>query len=200
LAYVNGNSNLKFVPLSFPIKNRIFICGSGGKSSLARSIQTKCRNVHIELDACKFLPNWKERPVDEFRDFTMSKIKNAKGHWVIEGNYTGKLGDLILKDSNLIIWLDLSWKVTFWRVFFRSIRRCVQRQIVCGENYESWRQFFSKDALWWYYIVKRSKITEGHKEFLALVPPRIPILRIKNSTDLRLFYKMNELDLITENR
>ena len=48
----------------------------------------------IELDACKFLPNWKERTVDEFREFTINEIKNAKDQWVIEGNYTEKIRKL----------------------------------------------------------------------------------------------------------
>ena len=117
MKFSKDDSNLKFVPLSFPLKNKIFICGAGGKSSLARSIQEKHGNVHIELDACKFLPNWKERTVEEFRDFTVEKIKESQGRWVIEGNYTEKLGNFILKDSKLIIWLDLSWEVVFLEDF-----------------------------------------------------------------------------------
>ncbi len=200
LTFSELNSNLKFVGLSVPIKNRIFICGGGGKSSLARSIQKKQGNVHIELDACKFLPNWKEKTVDGFREFTIDEIKNAKDKWVIEGNYTEKLGNLILKDSELIIWLDLSWKVVFRRVFFRSIRRCFNKHTICGENYETWGQFFSRDSLWWYYLLKRSKITQGHKEFLQFVPPEIPILRIRNPRELRIFYEMHELELIGEDQ
>tara|TARA_Y100000590_G_scaffold326792_1_gene370954 strand:- start:310 stop:921 length:612 start_codon:yes stop_codon:yes gene_type:complete len=200
LKFSKDDSNLKFVPLSFPLKNKIFICGAGGKSSLARSIQEKHGNVHIELDACKFLPNWKERTVEEFRDFTVEKIKDSQGRWVIEGNYTEKLGNLILKDSKLIIWLDLSWEVVFWRIFLRSIRRCFTKQTVCGGNHETWRQFFSRDSICWYYISRRFRILKGHREFLQLVPLEIPILRISNARQLRSFYKIHELNLIRENQ
>ena len=200
MKFSKDDSNLKFVPLSFPLKNKIFICGAGGKSSLARSIQEKHGNVHIELDACKFLPNWKERTVEEFRDFTVEKIKDSQGRWVIEGNYTEKLGNLILKDSKLIIWLDLSWEVVFWRIFLRSIRRCFTKQTVCGGNHETWRQFFSRDSICWYYISRRFRILKGHREFLQLVPLDIPILRISNARQLRSFYKIHELNLIRENQ
>ena len=200
MKFSKDDSNLKFVPLSFPLKNKIFICGAGGKSSLARSIQEKHGNVHIELDACKFLPNWKERTVEEFRDFTVEKIKESQDRWVIEGNYTEKLGNFILKDSKLIIWLDLSWEVVFWRIFLRSIRRCFTKQSVCGGNCETWRQFFSRDSICWYYIVRRFRILQGHREFLQLVPPEIPILRISNARQLRSFYKIHELILIRENQ
>ena len=197
--YLDLNSHLEFVPLAFPIKNRIFICGSGGKSALAGSIAMTYAHTHIDLDACKFLANWEERKIYDFRKFTSGQIANAENHWVVEGNYTEKLGDLILKDSELIIWLDLYWQLTFLRIFTRSIPRCIKKQMICGRNYESWRQFFIKDALWWFYIVKRSKIPEGHKEFFALVSSHTPIIRIRNSGELNSFYKIHRMQLIKEN-
>ena len=180
-------------PLDHPLGNRISVRGSGGKTTLAKAISSKYELPHIELDAINWLPGWEEREPEDFRELTSDAIQRAGEKWVVDGNYGGKLTDLVMSQSDSIIFLNLPWRVIFRRSLFREINRARTKQKVCGENTVSWRSLFSRDSLWWLYIANRKQLMNRIDRLEKLVPAGIPVIEIRTTRELKRFYKIHGL-------
>jgi adenylate kinase family enzyme len=126
--------------------------GSGsGKTTVARRLAELQDLPYIELDALHWGPNWTECPDDEFRARVRGAI--AGDGWVVDGNYTGKLGDLVLDRAELIVWLDLPLHVALPRLWRRTRRRMRDGTELWGGNRENWHDvFFSRDSLFVYTL------------------------------------------------
>ena len=126
---------------------KIYIIGSScsGKTTLARNIAAKLAITHIELDQFWWLPNWQERDVSEFRQNIETRLQ-SEPDWVIDGNYS-KVRDLIMPQADQIIWLNLPFRIIFWRSITRTIVRSVTRKTVCNGNYERLSALLSHDGM-----------------------------------------------------
>jgi len=91
----------------------------------------------------------------------------------VDGNYRAKLGDLVTSQADMIVYLNLPWRVKFWRVLKRSIVRAWTRELIGGGNVETRRQFFSREAPWWEYISQRKRFVK--QSGLVLTCPQKPI-------------------------
>ena len=91
-----------FVPLDHPPGRQINVRGGGGKTTLAKAIAQKKTLSFIELDAIQWLPNWEERDRADFGDKTSQAIQHADGAWVVNGNYSGYIGDLVVKEAEKV--------------------------------------------------------------------------------------------------
>ena len=73
--------------------------------------------------------------------------------WVVDGDYTGQLGDLVLERADLVVWLDLPLRVTLPRLWSRTRRRMREQTELWGGNRETWRDvLFSRDSLFVYTL------------------------------------------------
>jgi adenylate kinase family enzyme len=120
---------------SFPYK-RIVIIGttSAGKSTLAEALAKKIGGDFIELDALHWEPNWVEAPDEVFHE-RVDKATQAE-KWVVAGNYS-KVRELVWSRAEVIIWLNYSFPVVFWRLLTRTIRRVVTQEELWNGNRES---------------------------------------------------------------
>ena len=140
-----------------------------GKTTFARALAAKLGVPHIELDALFWRPGWMMSSADELR----SKVEPALSHdgWVVDGNYSGKLGTLVLDHADEIVWLDLPLRRTWPRLLRRTVRRLYTRELICGANRESFRQaFLSRDSILLYSLrtyrrtrVSRAEWTGGYR-------------------------------------
>ena len=181
------------VPLDYPLGDRINVRGGGGKTTLTQSLAASRGVPFIELDAVFWLPNWVEREPEDFRNQTQDAIGAAANGWVVDGNYTNHLQDLVVRQADTVVWLDLPWRVMFWRTLIRSIQRAFDKETICGSNTESWRIFFSRDSLWWMYIKNRKQLIRRGERFLPLVPAGVPVVQIQSARDLNKFYSIHGL-------
>jgi adenylate kinase family enzyme len=135
---------------------KILVAGQGGKSVLARAVAADLDLPYVELDALSYLPNWVSRPKDEFRELVQKTLEDNPDDWVIVGNYGADLQGMIAEKAETVIYVNMPWSLMFWRIFWRSVARARDRQLICGDNVESWRQtFFSRDSLLWFLIKNR---------------------------------------------
>ena len=119
-------------------------------------------------------------------------MREASDGWVVDGNY-GRLRDQVLEQADTVVWLNLPWRVMLWRVLKRTFRRAWDKQQICGENTESWRQVLSTKSLWWWYIAHRKQLITRVERMLPLVPAGVPVINIKSAWELNRFYEVQGL-------
>ena len=113
-------------------------CSCSGKSTFAHHLSNALRVPHIELDSLNWLPNWKERPLEDFRECVETALAGPR--WVLDGNYTSRVGDLMWPRVTTIVWLNYSFPVVFVRSLRRTFHRVATGTPICGGNRESFRQ------------------------------------------------------------
>jgi adenylate kinase family enzyme len=117
-----------------------------GKTTLGRRLAERTGVRFIELDALVHGPGWTETPDAALRA-AMAPIV-ASDAWVIDGTYERKLGDLVLANSDLVIWLDLPIRVWLPRLIRRTWRRLRRREELWNGNRESLRlAVWGRDSL-----------------------------------------------------
>ena len=125
---------------------RIVVVGTSGsgKTTVAARIAKELGLLHIELDSIHWLPNWTELPDEEFRTQVAEKI--TVDRWVADGNYK-PVRDLLWRRADTLVWLDLPFRVVFWRVVKRTIRRVWTGEELWNGNKEDISALFGRYAM-----------------------------------------------------
>jgi adenylate kinase family enzyme len=76
-----------------------------GKTTFARRLAAQLDVPYTELDALCHLGGWVEASDEDFRRDVEAVMNRSEG-WVLDGSYRWKLGDLILRSADTIVWLD----------------------------------------------------------------------------------------------
>ncbi|HET6817200.1 MAG TPA: hypothetical protein VFH66_08250 [Mycobacteriales bacterium] len=119
-----------------------------GKTRLARRLAGEFDVPHVELDGFMHYPDWQPSPVDEFRALVADALSAAEREhdgWVVDGNYTHRLGRSVLDRAELVVWLDYPRRVVFWRVLRRTAGRVLLRRTLWNGNRERVASLFSRD-------------------------------------------------------
>jgi adenylate kinase family enzyme len=134
---------------------RINVRGTSGvgKSTFSAEIAQRLGLTYIELDALHHGPNWSEPPRDEFRARVRKAMNAAPGGWVIDGSYDSKLGDIVVSAADTVLWLDLPLRITFPRLWRRTMYRIRNDVELWNGNRETWRdQFASRESIFYWTI------------------------------------------------
>lgn len=143
---------------------RINVVGTSGsgKSTFARKVAEKIRSPYIEMDKIFWEPNWKEKEDHRFLADLEAALQGDR--WVLDGNYY-RTQNIKWRRVDLVIWLDFSFPVTF----FRALRRALWRATTKAElwegtgNKESFRKtFLKKDSILWWTIASYPKTKERY--------------------------------------
>ena len=119
--------------------------GSGG-TTFGRALAKRLGVPFHELDALFWLPGWTESPADEFRS-RVEPLVVTEG-WVIDGSYQSKLGDLVLRSADVLVWIDLPMRIWLPRLLRRTLSRFIRREELWAGNQESLRNtFLRRDSL-----------------------------------------------------
>jgi adenylate kinase family enzyme len=147
---------------------RVSVVGTScsGKTTFAKNLAQILKVKYIELDAINWLPDWVERPKEEFLDLVEKEA--ASDAWVFDGNYT-RTREIVWGRATAIVWLNYSFPRTFYRAINRTTCRIVTGERVCSGNQETFRQsFMSRDSiLLWVlttYFEKRRRYTKLLRE------------------------------------
>ncbi|OFZ79397.1 MAG: hypothetical protein A2603_14495 [Bdellovibrionales bacterium RIFOXYD1_FULL_55_31] len=168
---------------------QVLIVGTSGsgKTTLARILANKFQLTDIELDALFWGPNWTQASQSIFRERIETAMALKQG-WIIHGNY-GKVRDLTWGKASIVIWLDYSLPVVFWRVLKRSLFRIVKNESLWAGNRETFRKtFFSKDSiLLWSLQTYRLRKRQYEELVQAPTHAHIQILRFKTPKETEHF-------------
>ena len=141
------------------IGRRVVVYGTtgSGKTTVAARI-AECIGVpHIELDAIFWLPDWTQKPPEEYKAEVSALLEEYHDGWVCDGNYSA-LREPTLPQADAIIWLRLPFRVIYWRLLKRTFRRAWTKESLWGTNRESLlKAFFSRDSLLLYAITSRRR-------------------------------------------
>lgn len=166
------------------MKIYIIGCSCSGKTTLARGLSEYLGIKHLELDEYWWLPDWKMRDKQEFRQ--MIREETARHDcWVIDGNYS-LVSDLLLPEADLVIWLNLPFLTVFWRSIRRTIKRIHSQEAVCNGNTEN-----LGSLLGWYgmpmWIIR--SYGRRRKFGLSLLAKDQRVIELKNSTEISEIYQ-----------
>ena len=131
------------------VLRRIAIFGpsGSGKTTLSKRIGERLHLPVIELDALFHGPDWTPTPPDEFRAKVLNALGTHTEGWVCDGNYGG-VRELVLARAESVVWLQLPFRVVYWRLLTRTIVRSLRREELWNGNRESFRMaFFSRDSI-----------------------------------------------------
>ena len=106
-----------------------------GKTTLGRELARRLDVPFVELDALVHGPGWIETPDDALREQVAPIV--ASDGWVVDGTYQRKLGDLVLREADIVVWLDMPIRVWLPRLVRRTGRRVRRREVLWNDNRES---------------------------------------------------------------
>ena len=168
-------------PVSVPMR-RVSIVGTSGsgKSTLGKALARHIGGEFLELDSVFHQPGWVPLPDEDFRRRVSEAVAGER--WVIDGNYSSKVRDLIWARADTVVWLDLPRRTVMRRIIWRSLWRAARRTELWNGNRERWRNFFSLDKeesviawAWQTHAATRAKLEaatadqgNSHLEFVRL--------------------------------
>lgn len=119
--------------------------GSGG-TTVGGEIARRLGVPFHDLDAVFWQPEWKEPDPDDFRRRVAAIVETE--HWVIDGSYQSWIGQLVLANAEVVVWLDLPTRVWLPRLLRRTVARARSGEELWAGNRESLRtSFASRDSL-----------------------------------------------------
>ncbi|EPS35702.1 hypothetical protein H072_10860 [Dactylellina haptotyla CBS 200.50] len=108
----------------------------------------------IPLDEVFWNPNWVQTPNDEFQariDVLLEQHRETG--WVIDGNYTRRMGAAVSIERTDCIWLDPPILLYLPRLIFRTFLRLIsinpQCAPGCNETLLSVLKFNDESIIWW---------------------------------------------------
>jgi adenylate kinase family enzyme len=124
-----------------------------GKTTFAQELARRLDVPFVELDALHHGPNWYQPTAEEFTVRVREAMDELPDGWVIDGNYEGKLGTLVIDAADTVVWLDLPFRLKFRRLWRRTMVRIRDDVELWSGNKESWRgAFWGRDSLFWWMV------------------------------------------------
>ena len=177
------------MPDNAELSRKIVVAGQGGKSTLARALAVRLGLPCFELDAIHWLPNWTEISDEDFQTEVQRRIDENPGGWVIDGNYNSKLRGVAVSQAETIVYVDMPWRVWFWRVFWRSMRRGRSGEVLWNGNRETLRDhFFSRESMIWFMLKRIRGLHGGRSNTLKRWAPQARVIRLDSAKALSDFY------------
>ncbi len=111
-------------------------CSGSGKSTVGRQLARDLGVPYIELDSIYHQPGWVSLPREEFRRRVTEAA--AADRWVIDGNYSSSVQDLVWARADTVVWLDLPRRTVMRQVIWRTLRRVSFGAELWNGNRERW--------------------------------------------------------------
>jgi hypothetical protein len=170
-----------------PSPRRISIQGisGSGKTTLGRALERRTGIPHLETDALVHGPGWNETPDPELRALVEPLVLRER--WVIDSDYRRKLGTLVLRHADTVVWLDLPLRVCLRRLWVRTRRRMRGQERLWNGNTETWwTAFGGRNSLFVFAIRAHLSSRRSMPDLLArpeLVHLRLVRLRSGDEVD-----------------
>jgi len=153
-----------------------------GKTTTGRELARRLGVQFVELDALVHGPNWTETPDDELRRLLEPVLANEG--WVIDGGYRNKIGDLVLGQADVVVWIDLPIRVWLPRLARRTVRRLRGHEEIWNGNRETLHgAVWGRDALIPYALRAHRRRRRVYPVELA----QFPVMRLRTQAEVDAF-------------
>jgi adenylate kinase family enzyme len=163
---------------------RIVVLGitGTGKTTFARRLASLIDARHVELDSMYHEPGWTPAEPAVFRERVTRAIQTES--WVADGGYRSHVWDILWVPADTIVWLDYPFRVSLWRLFWRSLRRGVRNEELWNGNRETLRgQFLSRDSLFVWAFKSRTKWKETLEYLRRPELAHLKLVRLRRPRD-----------------
>lgn len=163
---------------------RVMIIGQpgSGKSTLAREMGKHTGLPVIHIDTIHWQPGWIERNPDE--KTRLCREVEARDQWIFEGGHSATWDNRIAR-ADLLIWIDRSSVLRFWRVLLRTLtQRGRPRPDLpenCPEQLRNLPEFFR--FMWTTRKSARAKM----KQLIATAPSTCRVICLRSNRQIQLF-------------
>ncbi len=147
-----------------------------GKTTTAHRLAAILGVPHVELDALHHDANWTEAPAELLQKRVRAALAAAPDGWVVDGNYYGKLGPIVLDQADTIVWLDVPYGRAVGRVLRRTFVRSLTRTELWNGNRESLRNALGRQSIVWWVLSR-------HRGFAARWASRLEGRNVVRVTD-----------------
>jgi len=155
-----------------------------GKTTVGRLLADRLGVPFLELDSLVHGPDWTEISDEELRALVEPVV--AGDGWVIDGGYRGKIGDLVLANADVVVWLDLPLHVWLPRLLRRTVRRIRGKEQMWNDNKETVRNtLLGRDALIPYALRAHFDRRRRYPRELA----GYPVVRLRNQAEVDRFVR-----------
>lgn len=170
-----------------------------GKTALAAVLAGCLGAPHIELDAIFHQPGWSPLEDGEFVARVTELTKSPA--WVVDGNYSA-VRQLVWREVDTVIWLDLPLSVVLPRIIRRTVGRVAHRTELWNGNREPFSNLWSlnpeKSIIAW--TASRHQVLRRRYSG-AMIDPRwsqLTFVQLRSSTQVAQFLKNAERFTRTE--
>ena len=150
-----------------------------GKTTVGRTLAGILEVPFVETDALHHGPGWTEATADELRAKIEPVVETDA--WVIDGAYRGKLGDLVLENADVVIWLDLPVRVWLPRLLRRTVRRIATREELWNGNREELRYALHPTNSVVIYALRHHR---DRRRRYPVELARFPVVRLRSQRDI----------------
>lgn len=159
----------------------IYGVAGAGKTTLAVEMASRTGIPWHDVDALVWQPGWIQVPIHEQRR-TVERIC-ATDAWILD--YAHRLWiDVPLARAEVLVALDYPRWLSLWRVVRRAVARAIDRQPICGDNVETWRQLLSRESIVvWHF--KTFGDTRARIRDWVQTPPGPEVIRLTSPRQTR---------------
>jgi hypothetical protein len=133
-------------------------------------------------------PGWVESDGNEFKARVADALRSMADGWVCDGNYLGKLGDLVVSQADTVILVNMPWRVMFRRVVVRTIGLAMSGRQICGNNRQTWSDLVSSDSLLWWHIEHRREYRDRPRRVREVTPTETRLIQLDTPRQLDELY------------
>lgn len=164
------------------------ISGSG-KSTLARALAASLDATHVELDSIYHQPNWTPIGREDFRARVREEV--AHDRWVLDGNYSSNVRDVIWSAADTVVWLDLPRRKIFPRLMSRTLRRMWTKEELWNGNRERWVSLVDprprENVILWMLTEHRRQRRDTERAILEPQYQHLAVHRLRSPREVAMF-------------
>ena len=175
---------------------RIVVWGAtgSGKSTFTQRLGAILDLGVVELDAIAHADGWDSNRGREFGERLAAALDSRANGWVSDGNY-GATRDIYLSRADTLVWLNLPWRVSFWRLLQRTVHRAWTKEPLYPGSpaRESWRlSFASRNSILWWSISHHRTHVSNARQRISELPPSIRVYELRSAREVDAFLRRAE--------
>ncbi|KAJ6482604.1 hypothetical protein C8R45DRAFT_871418, partial [Mycena sanguinolenta] len=142
---------------------RVHVVGNSGagKSTVGKQLADLLGLPFISLDTFFWNPGWEQSTNEEMRARVEQRLSECPNGWVVDGNYTRRIGTIVEDTCTDVIWLDPPLELYLPRIIWRTLLRLLRLEEPCSPGCpESVREVFkfSDESIVWWCITQHAPV------------------------------------------